>query len=63
LLAKNFKIKKSSAEVKISNLINYSVVYCQNDKNIRIVRGGKKKPKPKILCNINNIKLLPPPFM
>jgi len=47
LLAKNFRIKKWSAEVKISNLINYSVVYCQNDKNIRIVRGEKKNQNQK----------------
>jgi hypothetical protein len=35
----NFGIRKQSVEVKVSNLINYSTVCCQNEKDITIIRN------------------------
>jgi hypothetical protein len=35
-LSKKFRIKKASAKVKISNLINYSTICCRNGKGAAI---------------------------
>ncbi len=35
-LQKNFRVKKSRVEVKISNLINYLTICCQNGKDTTI---------------------------
>ncbi len=43
ITCQNFKIKKPSSKIKISNLIKYSTICCQNSKCTTILFWGQIK--------------------